>query len=133
MSVTTTPNPVSERESVQLQIVVDRSAAARHGINVQDIQDTIEAATKGRVATEVLEGERRFELAVRIRGDGDPMVDLRRLSISAPSGERIPLVQLAEFVQTEGLAEVDRDGNVKKRYAPSIEPEELRKDIEALL
>jgi cobalt-zinc-cadmium resistance protein CzcA len=98
----------------QLQIVVDRSAAARHGINVQDIQDMIEAGTKGRVATEVLEGERRFELAVRIRSEGDPLVDLRRLSVSAPTGERIPLVQLAEFVQTEGLAEIDRDGNVRR-------------------
>jgi heavy metal efflux system protein len=98
----------------QLQIVVDRSAAARHGINVQDIQDMIEAGTKGRVATEILEGERRFDLAVRIRSAGDPLVDLRRLSVSAPSGERIPLVQLAEFVQTEGLAEVDRDGNVRR-------------------
>jgi heavy metal efflux system protein len=98
----------------QLQIVVDRGAAARHGINVQDIQDTIEAGTKGRVVTEVLEGERRFDLAVRLRGDGDPMVDLRRLSISAPTGERIPLVQLAEFVQTDGLAEIDRDGNVRR-------------------
>src|SRR5438093_7901159 len=98
----------------QLQIVVDRVAAARHGINVQDIQDTIEAGTKGRVATEILEGERRFDLAVRIRGDGGPMVDLRRLSISAPTGERIPLVQLAEFVQQDGLAEIDRDGNVRR-------------------
>jgi cobalt-zinc-cadmium resistance protein CzcA len=98
----------------QLQIVVDRAAAARHGINVQDIQDAIEARTKGRVVTEVLEGERRFDLAVRIRGDGDPMVDLRGLSISAPSGERIPLGQLAEFVRTDGLAEIDRDGNVRR-------------------
>jgi heavy metal efflux system protein len=98
----------------QLQIIVDRGAAARHGINVQDIQDTIEAGTKGRVVTEVLEGERRFDLAVRIRGDGDPMVALRRLSVSAPTGERIQLVQLAEFVQTDGLAEIDRDGNVRR-------------------
>jgi cobalt-zinc-cadmium resistance protein CzcA len=98
----------------QLQIVVDRAAAARHGINVQDVQDTIEAGTKGRVVTQVLEGERRFDLAVRIKGDGDPLADLRRLSVSAPSGERIPLVQLAEFVQTEGLAEIVRDGNVRR-------------------
>jgi heavy metal efflux system protein len=98
----------------QLQIVVDRASAARHGINVQDIQDTIEAGTKGRVVTEVLEGERRFDLAVKLRGEGDAMVDLRRLSVSAPGGERIPLVQLAEFVQKDGLAEIDRDGNVRR-------------------
>ena len=98
----------------QLQIVVDRAAAARHGINVQDIQDAIEAGTKGRVVTEVLEGERRFDLAVKLRGGGDPLVDLRALSVSAPTGERIPLGQLAEFVQVDGLAEIDRDGNVRR-------------------
>jgi cobalt-zinc-cadmium resistance protein CzcA len=98
----------------QLQIIVDRAATARHGINVQDVQDVIEAGTKGRVVTEVLEGERRFDLAVRIRGEGDPLNDLRRLAVSAPTGERIPIVQLAEFVQTDGLAEIDRDGNVRR-------------------
>src|SRR5438445_1253641 len=50
----------------QLQIVVDRKAAARYGINVQDIEDAIEAATRGRVVTQVFEGERRFDLAVRL-------------------------------------------------------------------
>jgi cobalt-zinc-cadmium resistance protein CzcA len=66
------------------------------------------------VVTQILEGERRFDLAVRIRGDGDPLIDLRRLSVSAPSGERIPIVQLAEFVQKDGLAEIVRDGNVRR-------------------
>jgi cobalt-zinc-cadmium resistance protein CzcA len=98
----------------QLQIVVDRVAAARYGINVQDIQDAIEAGTKGRVVTEIREGERRFDLAVRIRREGDPLVALRGLTVSAPTGERIPLTQLAEFVQTEGLAEVVREGNVRR-------------------
>ncbi|PYO00834.1 MAG: CusA/CzcA family heavy metal efflux RND transporter, partial [Candidatus Rokuibacteriota bacterium] len=98
----------------QLQIVVDRAATARHGINVQDVQDAIEAATKGRVVTEVFEGERRFDLAVRLRSDGDLLTELRRLTVNAPSGERIPVVQLAEFVQTEGLAEINRDGNQRR-------------------
>jgi heavy metal efflux system protein len=98
----------------QLQIVVDRQAAARHGINVQDIQDAIEAATKGRVVTQIFEGERRFDLAVRIAQDGDPVAGLRNLAISAPSGERIPLVQLAEFIKTDGVAEVLREGNVRR-------------------
>src|SRR5262249_60336568 len=81
----------------QLQIIVDRAATARYGINVQDVQDAIEAATKGRVATEVFEGERRFALAVRLRSQGDVMADLRALTVSAPNGERIPVVQLAGF------------------------------------
>src|SRR5882724_2888772 len=88
----------------QLQIVVDRAAAARHGINVQDIQDVVEAATKGRVVTQLYEGERRFDVAVRLVQDGDPITGLRNLTISAPSGERIPVTQLAEFIKTDGVA-----------------------------
>src|SRR5438094_5181559 len=98
----------------QLQIVVDRTATARYGINVQDVQDAIEAATKGRTVTEVFEGERRFDLAVRLRSEGDLLADLRRLVISAPNGERIPVVQLAEFIQAEGVPEINRDGNQRR-------------------
>jgi heavy metal efflux system protein len=98
----------------QLQIIVDRAAAARFGINVQDIQDVIEAATKGRVVTQLYEGERRFDVAVRLVPDGDPITGLRNLTISAPSGERIPVTQLAEFIKTDGVAEILREGNVRR-------------------
>jgi heavy metal efflux system protein len=98
----------------QLQIVVDRRAAARYGINVQDIQDTIEAATKGRSVTEIFEGERRFNLAVRLAPDGDVLANLRGLLISAPGGERIPLMQVAEFATRDGFGQILRDGNVRR-------------------
>src|SRR3984893_8245650 len=54
----------------QLQITVDRASAARYGINVQDVQDAIETATKGHNVTEVFEGERRFTLAVKLAREG---------------------------------------------------------------
>jgi len=98
----------------QLQITVDRGAAARHGINVQDIQDTIEAATKGRAVTEIFEQERRFNLVVKMLQPGEPAIRLRNVAVSAPSGERIPLSQLAEFSRTDGLAEIFREDNVRR-------------------
>ncbi len=98
----------------QLQIIVDRAATARYGINVQDVQDAIEAATKGRNVTEIFERDRRFSLAVRLAPEGDPVANLRSLAISAPSGERIPVGQLAEFVQKEGFGQILRDGNVRR-------------------
>src|SRR5262249_13304431 len=120
----------------QLQIVVDRKAAARYGINVQDIQDAIEAATRGRGVTQVFEGERRFDLAVRLAGGPEPLATLRGLTVSAPSGERIPLAQLAEFVKTEGLGQILREGNqrrvaikwsVRERDMGSLVAEAMRK------
>jgi len=98
----------------QLQIVVDRGATARYGINIQDVQDAIEAATKGRTTTEVFEGERRFDLAVRLSPGSDPLANIRSLTISAPNGERVPVVQLAQIVKTEGLAQILREGNLRR-------------------
>src|SRR6266404_3780373 len=98
----------------QLQIVVDRRAAARYGINIQDIQDAIEAATRGRVVSQVFEGERRFDLAVRLARSGESLMMLQHLTVSAPGGERIPVAQLAEFKKTEGLSQVQREGSQRR-------------------
>ena len=98
----------------QLQIVVDRSATARYGINVQDVQDAIETATRGRVVTPVFEGERRFDLAVKFSQDGDRVGSLQNLTISAPTSERIPLTQLAEIKKTDGLSQIFREENARR-------------------
>jgi cobalt-zinc-cadmium resistance protein CzcA len=98
----------------QLQVAVDRGAIARYGINVQDVQEAIEAATKGHVVTQIFEGERRFDLTVHLAGGGDSLSHLQALAINAPSGERIPLTQLAEFGERAGLATIMRDGNVRR-------------------
>src|SRR5437667_78198 len=98
----------------QLQIVVDRKAAARYGINIQDIQGALEAATRGRVVSQVFEGERRFDLAVRLAGSGESLMMLQHLTVSAPSGERIPVAQLAEVTKTEGLSQVQREGSQRR-------------------
>ena len=98
----------------ELRIKVDRAAAARHGINVQDVQDVLETATKGHRVSQVFDNERRFDLVVRLLRDGNDVASLRNLTVSAPSGERIPVSQLAEFVKTEGLTEIVREGNVRR-------------------
>ena len=98
----------------QLRIAVDRAATARYGINVQDVQDAVEAATKGRAVTEVFEGERRFSLAVRLAQGADPAENLRNILVSAPNGERIPIRQLAELSKSDGFAWILRDGNVRR-------------------
>ena len=125
----------------QLQIVVDRDATARYGINVQDVQDTLEAATKGRAVTQIFEGERRFGLVVKVAGNGDAVADLRGLSISAPGGERIPVAQLAAVSRTEGLAQIVREGNgrriaikwgVRERDMGGLVAEAMRK-VESLV
>src|SRR5258705_126724 len=98
----------------QLQIAIDRGAAARYVINVQDIQDTIEAATKGRAVTEIFEQERRFNLVVKVGQPGEPVARLRDVAGSAPNGERIPMSPPAGCLRTDGLPAAFRENNCRR-------------------
>jgi cobalt-zinc-cadmium resistance protein CzcA len=50
----------------QLQIEIDRARAARYGLNASDIQNVVETAIGGKAATQIIDGERRFDLVVRL-------------------------------------------------------------------
>ena len=80
----------------QYDLVIDREAAARHGIGVGDVNETIETAIAGRVATTLIEGQRRFAVAVRFPEENRRDIqDIERLLVRAPGGERVPLGELA--------------------------------------
>ncbi len=101
-----------ERVSGQqyLTIQIDRKAIARHGINVADINDIIEIAIRGRVATEVYEGERRFSAAVRFPPEFRNNADkIAQILVRSPNGALIPLKDLARIELVEGPAQVSRE------------------------
>jgi cobalt-zinc-cadmium resistance protein CzcA len=93
-----------------LSIEIDRQAIARHGINVADINDVIEAAIGGRSATEIYEGERRFGAVVRLpeefRGD---VATIRGLLVSSPNGALVALESLANIRVADGPAQISRE------------------------
>jgi cobalt-zinc-cadmium resistance protein CzcA len=98
-----------------LRVVVDRAAAARYGINVQDVLDVVETVG-GKSAGVVLEGQKRFALQVRfddeVRADLDRIRGLRVAGPPAePDGPRrlIPLAQLARIEIEDGPAQISRD------------------------
>ena len=87
-----------------VQIKIDRSAIARYGINVSDIQDVITTAIGGKAASQVLEGQMRFDLLVRFTEEARNNVEeIKNILISAPGGVRVPLTQLADISVEEGL------------------------------
>ncbi len=92
-----------------LRVVLDRGAAARYGVNAQEVLDAV-AAIGGRQVGVVFEGQRRFALQVRLdeRSRATPE-GLRRLLIAAPGGERVPLGQVAQIILDEGPAVVSRE------------------------
>jgi cobalt-zinc-cadmium resistance protein CzcA len=93
-----------------LEIEADRQALARYGINVADLNEVVETAIGGKVATEVVEGQRRFGVLVRfpeaVRGNVE---SVENLTVSAPDGARIPLKQLAAIRVAEGPVQINRE------------------------
>ena len=95
-----------------LNITVDRLQAARHSINVADVQDAVETAVGGKPVSQVLQGEQRYDLVVRYqapyRNTKEAIENIRLLN---PSGERVSLGQLAKVEVRDGASEIYREAN----------------------
>ncbi|MBI5506189.1 MAG: efflux RND transporter permease subunit [Deltaproteobacteria bacterium] len=99
----------------QLDAVIDREAAARHGIKIADVNATIETAVAGKKATTLIEDERRFAVVVRFPESArSDIPELERLLVSAPGGERVPLSQAARFRVVEAPAQVSRENGMRR-------------------
>ena len=88
-----------------LNVRVDRDAAARYGLSVAAVQEVIETAIGERVVTRTLEGRQRFPVRVRYAAEyRDEVQTLGNVLVATPSGEQVPLAQVARFEQTRGAA-----------------------------
>lgn len=101
-----------------LDVQFDRDAIARYGLSLQDVTDTVAAALGGREAGIVFEGDRRFDIVVRlpnaIRDDLDAVAALPVMLPNDGDRASIPLGAVARFTFSEGLNQVSRD-NGKRR------------------
>jgi len=95
-----------------VNLIVERAKADRFGINVSEIQDAIETAVGGKAVSQILQGERRYDLAVRYqepyRHSVENVADIR---ILAPSGERVSLGQLCDIKVQDGASMIYREAN----------------------
>jgi cobalt-zinc-cadmium resistance protein CzcA len=99
----------------QIQITVDRAAIARYGVSVSDIQSVIETALGGSVATQVLEGERTFDLVVKIAPKAVSDLDsIRNIPVFGANSERLTLGALTKVEVRSGLARIMREGNERR-------------------
>ncbi|HOX07601.1 MAG TPA: efflux RND transporter permease subunit [Planctomycetota bacterium] len=99
----------------QLEIQHDREAMARHKINAADINDLIETAVGGKVATTLYEGQRRFDVLVRfperLRNSAEV---IKTLMIPSPAGHKVPLSALARINVVEVPAQVSREDSMRR-------------------
>ena len=98
-----------------LNVTVDRDAAARYQINVADVQDAIQTAVGGGALTQVLQGEARYDLVLRyLPPYRDTKEAIEKIRLLAPTGERVSLAQLCKIKEQDGGSEIYRESN--RRY-----------------
>jgi cobalt-zinc-cadmium resistance protein CzcA len=104
----------------QMSVVYNRSKIARYGLNIADLNETIALGFAGKTVGTVFEGEKRFDLVIRLDKSNRQDIDnLRNLYVPTPNGEQIPLQELAEIEYTEGPAKISRD-NTRRRIVVGI-------------
>lgn len=99
------------------QIVIDyhRSTIAQYGLNISDINRVVNAAFAGESSGMVYEGERRFDLVVRLAGEKRKnLEDVRQLLITTPQGAQIPLSAVANVDIEEGPNQIQRDNSQRR-------------------
>ena len=103
---------VQELGQPSLTIDIDRARIARYGINVADINALIQTAIGGDVATQVEQGEKQFDLIVRLeqlyRDNPD---EIGNILVATPGGQQIPLKELADIQVTNGASFIYRENN----------------------
>ena len=122
---------VRELGQPSLLIDVDRDKIARYGINVADVEAVVSAAVGGQAATQVIQGEKLFDLVVRMQPQFRSSAhEIGELLVGTPDGKQIPLSELADIKQGNGASFIYRENN--SRYIGvqySIEGRDLERAV----
>ena len=103
----------------QVRIEGDRVALARYGLNVGDLNEALETALNGRVVSQVLEGQRTFDLLVRFDDASRGSLEaIRNALIDTPSGAKVPLSAIAAVEESRGPNVIQHE-NVQRRIVVS--------------
>lgn len=122
----------------QMSVKYDRAKIARYGLNISDLNELVSAGFAGKKVGSVFEGEKRFDLVVRLNEENRKDIsNLENLYVDTPAGNKIPLSELAEISYEKGAAKISRDDtqrrivvgvNVRNRDLQSVVD-----DVEALI
>jgi cobalt-zinc-cadmium resistance protein CzcA len=104
----------------QMNVAYKREKIARYGLNIQDLNNMVSMGFSGRLVGNVYEGEKRFDLVVRLDQENRKDIDnLRNLYVDISSGGKIPLSELAEITYQKGAAKIARD-DTRRRIVVGI-------------
>jgi cobalt-zinc-cadmium resistance protein CzcA len=101
----------------QITVNYNRQMLGRYGLNIDDVNLVIESAFSGGVASNIYEGEKMFDLVVRLDEKHRKDIDnVRNLFISLPDGNQIPLKEIAEISYKPGPMQISRDNTNRRTY-----------------
>lgn len=104
----------------EMNVKFDRSKIARYGLNIEDLNKMISMGFAGMTTGSVFEGEKRFDIVLRLdEANRQDLSNLQNLYVDTPSGEKIPLRELAEIKYSKGAAQISRD-DTKRRIVVGI-------------
>ena len=107
----------TETGQPNLIISIDRAMAGRYGLMAADLNAAVQAAIGGVAATQILEGDRRFDFVVRYKPEARQDPDaMKNILLATPDGSRVPLGQVASIGFREGAFMVYRENG--RRYIP---------------
>jgi Cu(I)/Ag(I) efflux system membrane protein CusA/SilA len=126
--------PLRVQGKPYVEIEVDREAAARYGLRVQQVLDVVEAGIGGRNVTTTIEGRQRFPIQVRVaRDERDDIERLGELLVATPGGMHIPLGQLATIQRRTGPNEIQSEnGRLRVFVQANVQGRDLGGFVQAI-
>lgn len=104
----------------QMSVEYNREKIAFYGLNIEQLNTYLAMAFGGQIAGSVFEGEKRFDMAIRLPlDDRNDIENIRNLYIGLPNGQQIPISQVAKIEYTTGPAKISRD-NTHRRVVVSV-------------
>ena len=104
----------------QMNVKYDRQKIARYGLNISDLNRVITMGFAGETMGSVFEGEKRFDMVLRLQEESRKDIsNLKNLYVDTPSGEKLPLSELAEITYQKGAAKISRD-NTQRRIVVGV-------------
>lgn len=100
----------------QIQVIYNHERMAEYGINVDDINQVLETSFAGGIAGSIYEGERKFDIVLRLDNNDRNVSSIQNLSIPIGSGETIPLTQVADIIYEPAPAQISHENGARRIY-----------------
>lgn len=100
----------------QIQVVYNHERMAEYGINVDNINQVLETSFAGGIAGSIYEGERKFDIVLRLDNNDRNVSSIQNLAIPIGSGETIPLTQVADIIYEPAPAQISHENGARRIY-----------------